>query len=720
MNASKHSRAILALVVAVALTPWPIAAAAPCPGASPAAQRVVAVGDVHGSFDGLVEILTVSGLIDRNLHWSGGDATLVQIGDILDRGTDVRQVMDLLMRLQGESRAAGGRVLCLLGNHEAMNLLGIQRDTNPEVYAAFVDRRSETRQKEAWKQQVRVWEERAAKAGRVIVNIPEETRKGWLRAHPLGSFEYVDAVSPEGRYGRWLRSLPVAVLIAKTVFVHAGLSPTVRGLSIDELNRRAAAEVTEFEAARKALVKRRLAEPWASIEEVSLEADLEVERLARQLSEHERSKGKTASYIQTLQPVRGWKEWVIGADDGPIWSRDAADWDEKEHGAEMADLIAGVGATRMVVGHQPQAGSSIQMRFGKRVFLIDTGMLKSTFDGRPSALEICGDIVSAIYPGEREELIGPDAGAGGGGGSPAVAVGPGDREVDDPPEAAVVSATTRAPSAGSSYRWLDVNGAPLPFQDDAAIERFLATAKVVEEQTIPVGVTKPLKVVLEEDGVRAHAAFKHLDETSRYVEVKVLGRKRLFPSLHDYYLFDCAAYRLDRLFGLGRFPPAVPRTIGGRKGILEIWLEDTIMERKRVDRGLEPPDADDFAKQRQIMFVFDNIVGNTDTNNNGNSLIDRYWHVWFIDCSRCFVMVAKPLTLETVTRCDRKLWQRLHEVTDEQIRSAMEPFLNRSEIDGVIKRRAAVVRHIAGLIQRHGEAAVLFDLSPPLAEPAAW
>jgi hypothetical protein len=716
--ASKVLRVFLALVAGLALTARVTAAPAPCPGGT-VAPRVVAVGDVHGSFDGLVEILTTSGLIDRAGHWSGGDTTLVQIGDLLDRGLDVRQVMDLLMRLQRESKKAGGQVICLLGNHDAMNLLGIQRDVNPQVYARFAGRRSENRQKAAWKKQVRVWEHRVAREGKVMTDIPEATRTEWLKTHPLGSFEYIDSLGPDGRYGRWLRSCPVAVLVGKTVFVHGGLSPVVRGLSLAEINQRAVAEVAEFKAARDALVKRKLAEPWASIEVVSLEADLEVERLAKELSDTERANRKNASYIQTLQAVRGWKDWTIMADDGPLWTRDAAEWDEHDHAAEMMQLIAGVGATRMVVGHTPEVGADIQMRFGNRVFLIDTGMLKSVFHGRPSALEICGDAVTAIYPEGRQVLIPPSSGPDTRGAAPAVPVGGEGREPDDPPAGASSEQAQAAPD-GSRYRWLDINGAPLPFQDDADLERFLASAAVVAEQAIPVGVTKPLKVVLEKDGVRAHAAFKSVDEKRDYVEVQVLGRPRFFRTIHDYYLFDCAAYHLDRLLGLGRYPPAVPRAIGGRQGTVELWLEDTIMERTRHDRNLEPPDPDDFSKQREVMFVFDNIAGNTDTNNSGNSLIDRYWHLWLIDCSRCFVTLPAPLTLETVTGCERTLWKRLNEVTDEQIRTTLNPFLSRDELDALIKRRAAVVKHIAGLIQKNGEAAVLYDLKPPQATPAGW
>ena len=83
-----------------------------------ARARIVAVGDIHGAGTGLVQILQAAGLIDAQRKWSGGTARLVQTGDILDRGTEVREAIDLLMRLEGEARRAGGRVDALFGNHE--------------------------------------------------------------------------------------------------------------------------------------------------------------------------------------------------------------------------------------------------------------------------------------------------------------------------------------------------------------------------------------------------------------------------------------------------------------------------------------------------------------------------------------------------------------------------------------------------------------------------
>ena len=85
--------------------------------------------------------------MDAKDKWAGGKAHLVQTGDLLDRGKDARKVLDLLMRLEGEARKAGGRVHALLGNHEVMNMLGDLRYVNAEEYKSFQEPES-TRRRE--------------------------------------------------------------------------------------------------------------------------------------------------------------------------------------------------------------------------------------------------------------------------------------------------------------------------------------------------------------------------------------------------------------------------------------------------------------------------------------------------------------------------------------------------------------------------------------------
>jgi hypothetical protein len=114
-------------------------------------SRVVAVGDLHGSYEKALELFQGAGLIDEDHKWIGGEQHLVTAGDLLDRGVGDRPLMDLMMRLQKEAEAAGGRVHVLLGNHESMNLLRDLRYVNPRSFAAWADDETDADRKRAWR-----------------------------------------------------------------------------------------------------------------------------------------------------------------------------------------------------------------------------------------------------------------------------------------------------------------------------------------------------------------------------------------------------------------------------------------------------------------------------------------------------------------------------------------------------------------------------------------
>lgn len=108
----------------------------PAPAAT-APAHVVAVGDLHGDLVDAIADLTMAGVTDASGHWAGGDLTLVQTGDLIDRGPDSKGVIELMMRLEKEAPAAGGRVVALIGNHEVMNVAGDWRYVSAEDLAGF-------------------------------------------------------------------------------------------------------------------------------------------------------------------------------------------------------------------------------------------------------------------------------------------------------------------------------------------------------------------------------------------------------------------------------------------------------------------------------------------------------------------------------------------------------------------------------------------------------
>jgi hypothetical protein len=97
--------------------------------------------------------------------------------------------------------------------------------------------------------------------------------------------------------------------------------------------------------------------------------------------------------------------WVSVSPDGALWYRGLATEPDDPNGGPFAAVLAKYGAKRFVTAHTPQQHNySINVRFGGRAILIDTGMLANYYKGRPAALEIVGDQLTAIYETERVPL----------------------------------------------------------------------------------------------------------------------------------------------------------------------------------------------------------------------------------------------------------------------------------------------------------------------------
>jgi hypothetical protein len=305
-------------------------------------QRIIAVGDLHGDYQAWFEIARAAGLIDIDGHWAGGSTTLVQMGDVTDRGPDSLKIIRSLQQLQGEAPRAGGKVVVVLGNHEAMNLLGDDRYTTAQEYASFADSRSPARRERLYmasRQQL----EAAAHAANPKA-LPSEIRDQWLARTPLGWIEHRLAWSPSGDLGKWATRNPAVVKIDGTLFAHGGLSAQYAKLSLDEINRRVAAAMAKAD--------------------------------------------DTASS-------------VLGDPLGPLWYRGLVIHDADADAARAAmkppppkltvdqelDVVLGAfGGQRLVIAHTPNR-AGIQITNGGRLALIDTGI--SRYYGGPlSWLEI--------------------------------------------------------------------------------------------------------------------------------------------------------------------------------------------------------------------------------------------------------------------------------------------------------------------------------------------
>ena len=364
--------------------------------------RLVAIGDIHGSIDGFKSILKITGLADANGKWTGGRSQLIQTGDYTDRGQGTRAVLDLLMALEEQAKAAGGRAFALLGNHEVLNLIGETRDATREIFATFADANSEKRREAAWEDYAKLAAAKKDK-GEPVPSVYALTREAWQSTHPPGYVEYKEAFSAKGKYGQWLRQKPIVTEVAGNIFMHAGINPANPPAKLDDLNDQTRDEVRRLDRFVDRLIDLKLATRDFSLGEIlqvaSSEIGLANARIAEAKAEgKEPDRGKlNVPLLMEAQEIMKINSWLSINPEGALWYRGLSTLPDDPQGGPFAALLQKYGAKRFVTGHTPQQSRSITVRFGGRAVLIDTGMLTSFYKGRASALEIDGDKLTAYY-----------------------------------------------------------------------------------------------------------------------------------------------------------------------------------------------------------------------------------------------------------------------------------------------------------------------------------
>ena len=221
-----------------------------------------------------------------------------------------------------------------------------------------------------------------------------------MAAHPPGFVEYQEAFAPQGRYGKWLRSKPVVLRIDDTVFLHAGINPERAPRELEEINKQARAEIRQFDELRRRMVDGRLILPFATLSEIILAAQVELQVQATSRQDQLPDDPMRLSGLVQID------DWSITHPDGPLWFRGFATWSADVGATHIKALLNRYNAARFVVGHTIPDTKRITPRYSGAVFLVDTGMSSSYVpDGIASALEIRGGRFTAIYGSERVPLL---------------------------------------------------------------------------------------------------------------------------------------------------------------------------------------------------------------------------------------------------------------------------------------------------------------------------
>lgn len=300
--------------------------------------RIVAIGDLHGDYEAYRDIALTARLIDTDGDWAGGETVLIQLGDITDRGPDSLKIIRDLMELEKQAEKAGGKVIVLLGNHEAMNVIGDLRYVHPGEFEAFIGPKSKSLRRAFWRNNE--VEFLAKMQARFPDGNAKQWRKKWEEEHPLGWVEHRLAWQTGGELAKWYAGKPAIAKVGSTLFVHGGISVEVAAQGVDTTNAAIAAGLADR----------------------ALMAPLENPR-------------------------------------GPLWYRGnleekAGDRTVEMVRGELDGVLTTLGAKRLVVAHTPRL-EGIDAQHDGRLVRIDTGMADH-YGGRLSYLEILDGEAFAI------------------------------------------------------------------------------------------------------------------------------------------------------------------------------------------------------------------------------------------------------------------------------------------------------------------------------------
>ncbi|HYR43586.1 MAG TPA: hypothetical protein VER98_11220 [Terriglobia bacterium] len=237
------------------------------------------------------------------------------------------------------------------------------------------------------------------------------------------------------------------------------------------------------------------------------------------------------------------------------------------------------------------------------------------------------------------------------------------------------------------------------------IETLLTQAKVTKMTGISEGVTLPRKATLEFEGDTQFGVFKTIDEGP--VPTKQLDRG-IELQFQDSWRTEIAAYELDKLIGLGMVPATVERTIDGKHGSLQFWVTTKMNEEERLKKKLSAPNGIAWNQQVAKLRLWDNLIYNTDRN-MGNLLITEDWKLRLIDHSRTFRPFDKLKDPNTLTIFSRSLLAKLEELNEAVLKEHLGKYLTPYQIQGLLKRRDAILDRSKELIAAKGAGAVLYQ-----------
>jgi len=319
-------------------------------------EKIVAVGDIHGDYKAFIKILKGTGLIDKELHWTGRKTHLVQIGDVMDRGDYAKEILDLLMKLEKEAEEAGGKVHMLIGNHEELNITGLILNRGDDEFTArqlvsFLP--DGYREKQVKKFREMLGDNPTKKTG-LDSSLDSDLMPFWEnmlnklrtnRRHPARR-EYMNNFNKT--YGKWILQQNAVIKINNIIFVHGGISEKFSKWGLKKINNRLRVELEDL---------------------------------------------RRAAMNSTRPQIQNFQRQIVWNPNGPYWYRDFATTDQDDFKENVDRILKNLNAEYMVIAHTPRVIKTKEdmKLFQGRIWIIDTGiseLYRKRMGGRLSALII--------------------------------------------------------------------------------------------------------------------------------------------------------------------------------------------------------------------------------------------------------------------------------------------------------------------------------------------
>ena len=331
---------------------------------------------------------------------------------------------------------------------------------------------------------------------------------------------------------------------------------------------------------------------------------------------------------------------------GPTWYRGNSLCHPYYETDRLSQVLNGLKAKRLWVGHTTTFNLKPLKRLDDKLVILDTGMLKQYYGGLPHVAVINPSGDYQVYNGLNGKLV----------------------------------KVKKSPNRESSN----------PFGlAEKKMKIVMKQAKVKSTKGDSGDFEQGKTVILDYQGHQFEARFFTYDEApgaeSGEWKDTYVGARR--------YHYELAAFKLDRMLGIGLVPTTIEKEIDGVAGALQLVPEKTISESDLVNRfggEIRGCHRDD---QRNLKDVFDYLV----QNEIGRRAESRYsksdGQIWFLGHSQTF----SPSTRFTSKNRPEEVFvspafkKALLALSKDDLK-ALDKWLNANQIDAIWARRERLIQ----------------------------